>query len=215
MNELLNSSIKIWNKLTEDERTYLIDNTIEINYKKNDIINNNSCVGLIIINKGTIRTYISSESGKEITLYKLIDNDICLFSASCAINNINFDVTLECTEDTNGLLLPIDKYKTFINKSNTFKDYMNDIISLRFSDTMWVLEQFVFHSLDKRLANYLLECDSDIINITHEEIANDLGSSREVISRMLKYFENENIVKLERNSITLVDYNKLMDISDK
>lgn len=211
--------ISIWNDLNDKGKNIITDNYKILNYKKGDTIHkgNLTCLGLIIVLNGTLRAYISSSNGKEITLYKLLNNDICLLSASCIMKDINFDIYLECEEDTDIILIPTEKYKELLDSSKVFSDYINSILSSRLSDTMWVLEQFVFHSLDKRLANYLLEQENnnDILNITHEKIANDLGSAREVISRMLKYFENEDIIKLGRNEIKILDYKLLNDISEK
>ena len=132
------------------------------------------------------------------------------------MKNINFDIYLECEEDTEIILIPTEKYKDILDSSKTISNYINNILSSRFSDMMWIFEQFVFHSLDKRLANYLLDQEHDNnVNVTHEKIANDLGSAREVISRMLKFFENEKIIQLSRNKIIILNINKLESIAEK
>ncbi len=216
--ETLKVSFKIWPKLTENEKKELIKNAQIINYTKGDIIYHGAatCIGLIIIRKGIIRAFLSSDTGKQITLYKLFKNDICLFSAGCIMKDINFDINLECEEDIELLLIPTEKYNEILEKSPTISNYASDILSSRFSDTVWILEQFVFHSLDKRLANYLLEqnFENNTLIITHEKIANELGTAREVISRMLKYFENENIIELKRNNIIIKDIDKLENIAE-
>lgn len=217
--DVLKSSFRIWNDLSDKDKEELINNGKDLSYKKGDVIHKGSitCLGLIIIKSGALRAYITSPNGKQITIYKLFNNDICLLSASCIMKDINFDIYLECEEDTEILLIPTDKYKLMLEKSPIISNYINSILTSRFSDAMWVLEQVTFHSLDKRLATYLLEQDNndDVINTTHEKIANDLGSAREVISRMLKYFENENIICLSRNKIKILDYDKLYEISEK
>ncbi|MDD3452717.1 MAG: Crp/Fnr family transcriptional regulator [Bacilli bacterium] len=217
---ILKSSLRIWNQLNDNEKNDLINNAIIINYKKNDLIHKGdfTCLGLIVVNTGIIRAFMASPNGKQITLYKLYNNDICLFSASCIMKNINFEIYLECEEDCEILLIPTEKYKNILNRSFVLSNYINNILSSRFSDIMWIFEQFVFSSLDKRLAEYLLNQKSDsnnIIIITHEKIANELGTAREVISRMLKYFENEKIITLQRNKIIILNENKLFQISEK
>jgi len=219
MKEILASSLKVWDELNEIEQSNLIKYSKIINYKKGEIIHNGNlnCLGLIIINKGSLRAFLSSENGKQITLYKLYNNDICLFSASCIMKNINFEISLEAIEDTEILLIKTNEYKLILENSIVLKNYINQILESRFSDMMWIFEQFVFHSLDKRLATFLLEQEyiANSISITHEKIANEIGSAREVISRMLKYFENEEIIKLSRNKITIINFDKLNNISEK
>lgn len=217
--DTLKKSFMIWSKLSSKEKNDLINNSKEMHYQKGDIIYNgkDACIGLIIIKKGIIRAFLSSDNGKQITLYKLYENDICLFSAGCIMKDINFDINLECEEDIDILLIPTEKYNNIIDNSVLISNYASDILSSRFSDTIWILEQFVFHSLDKRLANYLLDQDliNNTISITHDKIAKELGSAREVISRMLKYFENEKIISLKRNQITIIDNIKLESIADQ
>ena len=216
---VLKASFIIWNKLSDNEKNSLINYSKIISYKKGDIIHKGdlTCLGLIIVVDGSLRAYLSSENGKQITLYRLYNNDICLFTASCIMKDINFEIYLECLEDTNVLLIPTDNYKNILDNSHIISSYINKILSSRFSDMMWIFEQFVFKSLDTRLADYLLnqEYNNNVINITHEKIANELGTAREVISRILKYFEKENIVKLGRNKITIINDKKLKEISYK
>ena len=201
-------SLMIWNKLTKNEQELLVSSSNLVKFSKSEHINKDVCLGLIIVVKGTIRAFITSENGKEITLYNLLKNDICLFSASCIMKDISFDISLECKENTLVLLIPTEKYKILLNIP-VISNYINSILQVRFSDMMFVFEQFVFHSLDKRLANYLLNLNEIEIIKTHEEIANDLGTAREVISRMLKYFEKESIIKLSRNKIAIINKDNL------
>ncbi|MDD2505562.1 MAG: Crp/Fnr family transcriptional regulator [Bacilli bacterium] len=216
--ETLKNSFQIWNKLNENEKSELISASKVINFKKNEMLQSRdaSCLGLIILKKGIIRAYLASDAGKEITLYKLLENDICLFSAGCIMKDINFDINLICEEDVELILIPTEKYNQILEKSTVISNYASDILSSRFSDTIWILEQFVFHSLDKRVANYLIEHidDDNNLRITHEKIANELGSAREVISRMLKYFENESLIKLERNNIKVINLKKLNKVAE-
>ncbi len=214
----LKNSFKVWNKLSDIEKNDLIVDAKVIKYKKDDIIlqDSNECIGFIIVTKGIIRAFLESNQGKQITLYKLHRNDMCLFSSSCIMKDINFDMSLQCDEDTEIILIPTEKFDLILKKSIIISNYVSKLLASRFSDTIWILEQVVFHSLDKRLANYLLE--QEFINnklvTTHSKIADELGSAREVISRMLKTFENDNIIKIGRNNITLLNINKLKKIAE-
>ena len=162
-----------------------------------------------MIKKGRLRAYIVDSEGKEITLFRLLDYDICIFSASCIMNDIDFDVYIAAETDMEGLLIRSRAYQKVTREEIAAANYMNDLVISRMSDVMWVLEQIVFKSFDRRLAAFLLEQteleNADKIAITHEEIANHLGSAREVVSRMLKYFEREGMVKLSRGAVEIVD----------
>ncbi|MDD3391999.1 MAG: Crp/Fnr family transcriptional regulator [Bacilli bacterium] len=210
------SSFPLWNEFKQNTQDKLLNNGIFIHYKKDELISGGkkSCLGLIIVKKGIIRAYLASESGKQITLYKLFPNDICVFSASCLMKNITFDIELSADKDSDIFLIETKLYEQLIKEDNILANYINDILTSRFSDTMWVFEQFVFQSLDKRLAAYLLEqeTNNNVIDITHEKIAKDLGSAREVISRLLKMFEKEKLIKLSRNKITILNEKEIYKI---
>ncbi|MDD2208412.1 MAG: Crp/Fnr family transcriptional regulator [Bacilli bacterium] len=216
--KILKDSFRMWNELTNTEKKTLIQSSFLTKHKKGNIIHEGTqnCLGLIVVIKGSLRAFLASDNGKEITLYKLYENDICLFTASCVMKDINFDINLECLDDTDILVIPVNKYKEILENSKLISNYISTILSSRFSEVMWILEQFVFYSLDKRVATYLLENEeNNVLNVTHEKIASELGSAREVISRMLKYFEKENIISLGRNKITVINFEKLEDFSEK
>ena len=206
-----------WNSLEKNIQTLIIDNLKEKRFIKGELIHEayNDCSGLIIVLEGNLRAYINSDNGKEITLYKLFDNDVCLLSASCIMKNISFDINIMAIIDTYCYILPTDIYAKVIKESKVFSDYVNKILETRFSDVMWTLEQVVFHSMDKRIANYLLDSGELELNITHDIIASDIGTAREVVSRILKSFEKENILKLERNKIIIINKKELFSISER
>lgn len=160
-----------------------------------------------------MRAYIVSETGKEITLYRLLERDICIFSASCMLRNISFEIQVEAEKDTEAFLIPSSVYQDLLKKSIHVSDYTNQLMSSRFSDVMWIMEQVLFMSFDKRLALFLLEQSniegSNRLLITHETIAKHMGTAREVVTRMLKYFAAEGIVELFRGGILLKDTDKL------
>lgn len=157
----------------------------------------------------TIRAFIVSSEGREITLYRLFERDICLFSASCILNSIQFSVIISAEKDSEITVIPSDVYKEIMKTSAPLANYTNEILASRFSEVMWLIDQIMWKSFDKRLAAFLKE-ESVIENslslrITHETIGNHLGSPREVVTRMLKYFASEGIVKLSRGVINIID----------
>lgn len=214
------SYFPIWDQLSSDHQERIRSTLVSRSVPKGTIVHNgnNDCTGLFLIKSGQLRAYILSEEGREITLYRLFDRDICLFSASCMLRSIQFEVFIEAEKDTEMWILPVWIYQAIMKQSAPVANYTNELMATRFSDVMWLVEQIMWKSLDKRLSAFLLEEssieDSSTLKITHEAIANHLGSHREVITRMLKYFQNEGMVKLSRGCIQITDTIKLEALSE-
>lgn len=210
----------VWEKLTSAQQQQLKSSAISRTVKKGTVLHNGNldCTGLLLIRHGQLRAYILSEEGREITIYRLFDMDMCLFSASCMMRSIQFEVTIEAEKDTELWVIPAEIYKTIMEESAPVANYTNELIATRFSDVMWLIEQIMWKSLDKRVAAFLLEEasieETNELKITHETIANHLGSHREVITRMLRYFQNEGMVKLSRGTVTITDEEKLLGLSE-
>lgn len=205
----------IWNQLTTLQKNRILGSLMTRQVKKGTIIHNGNmnCTGLLLIKSGQLRAYMLSDEGREITLYRLFDMDMCLFSASCIMRSIQFEITIEAEKDTELWVIPAEIYKNIMEESAPVANYTNELMATRFSDVMWLIEQIMWKSLDKRVAAFLLE-ESAIENnhqlkITHETIANHLGSPREVITRMLRYFQSEGMVKLSRGTVEIMDKEKL------
>ncbi|NLJ31148.1 MAG: Crp/Fnr family transcriptional regulator [Clostridiales bacterium] len=215
----LKKALPFWNQLTEEQKIMIQNHVIPRTYYRGESMHGTSqhCAGLLLLRRGQLRVYIISESGKEITLYRLFDGDVCIFSASCMMKNINFEVYLETEQETDILLIPTKIYHQLNQTNIAVSDFTNQLMASRFSDVMWVMEQVLFTSFDKRLATFLLEQSaidgSNRLNITHETIAKHMGSAREVVTRMLKYFQSENMVSLTRGEITLTDRKKLQNLA--
>lgn len=203
----LEKNVPFYNKLNKQEIDMFNSNAFMTTFKKNHLIrvSKHECSGLIIIFNGCLRAYLNSSEGKEITLYKLLKYDTCIFTASCVFNNINFNMDVEAIEDTEVIILP-SKYVEILSKQNMlFKEYLLQLTQSKMSEVMWIMEQVLFTSFDERLKNYLLDFNSDEIKITHSEIAKDLGTAREVVSRMLKHFENEGMISMSRGIIKIMN----------
>lgn len=213
--DFLQDTLSFWKKLTEVQRNALLQAIVKKQLTVGESMHSNSeqCSGLFLIEKGQVRAYIVSESGKEITLYRLFERDVCIFSASCIMKNISFDIYVEVEKDTRAYLIPTAIFNKLSTESLPIQVFTNNLISSRFSEVMWIMEQALFMSFDKRLASFLLEQlvieDSQTLEFTHEKIANHLGSAREVVTRMLKYFQSEGIVSLGRGSIHILNRDKL------
>ena len=201
----------VWDKLTEQERKLLTQSALERAVPKGALLHNGSadCVGLLVIRFGQLRAFILSDEGKEVTLYRLFDRDMCLFSASCMMNSIQFDITIEAEKDSELWVIPAEVYKGIMEESAALANYTNQLMATRFSEVMWLVEQIMWKSVDERLAGFLLEESmlegSDTLHTTHDRIAAHLGTAREVVTRMLRYFQSEGMLVLRRGSVELTD----------
>ena len=210
----------IWNKLTPEHKERLTSAAELLKAKAGTTVHNGSmdCLGLLLIRSGQLRVYTLSSEGREITLYRLFDHDICLFSASCVMPNIQFEVIIDAEKDCEMWVLPSCLFKDLMEESAVVANYANQLISSRFSDVMWLMEQIMWKSFDKRLASFLLEESSleasTSLKITHEKIANHMGTAREVVTRMLRYFQSEGMVKLTRGTVEILDEAKLEDLAE-
>ena len=210
----------IWDKLNEKEQEELTRNTSLVFLKKGEPLRRcgSECLGLTLIQSGQIRAYITSEDGREITLYRLLERDMCLFSANCIMQNIQFDVLLSAEKDTWLWIIPPYIYKTLMETSIHVANYTNQLMASHFSEAMWMIEQVMWKSFDKRLAAFLIEEsaleDSLELKITHEKIADHLGSAREVVTRMLRHFQTDGLVKLSRGTIEITDEDELIYLSE-
>ena len=214
------SIFPVWNKLNAIQKNRILGGLITRKVKRGTLIHNGSmdCTGLLLVKSGQLRAYILSDEGREITIYRLFDMDMCLFSASCMMRSIQFEITIKAEKDTELWVIPAEIYKSIMEESAPVANYTNELMAARFSDVMWLMEQVMWKSLDKRVAAFLLEESSiegtNELKITHETIANHLGSHREVITRMLRYFQNEGMVRLSRGTVIILDERKLEELQD-
>ena len=205
----------IWNKLSQFQQCRILDELVCRQIKKGTVIHNGGmdCTGLLLVKSGQLRAYILSEGGREVTIYRLFDRDICLFSASCMLRSIQFDVTVEAEKDTELWIIPAEVYRQIMEESASAANYTNEIMATRFSDVMWLIEQVMWKSMDKRVAVFLLEEasieETERLAITHETIARHLGTHREVVTRMLRYFQSEGMVKLSRGVVEITNKERL------
>ena len=150
-----------------------------------------------------------TDEGRELTLYRLFPRDMCLFSASCVLRGIQFDVLVEAERDTKALFLPAEVYQGLMEESAAVANYTSELMADRFSEVMWRMDQILSKKLDGRLAALLVEesrlAESASLRLTHDQLARHLGSAREVVSRLLKDFQNDGLVRLGRGGVELLD----------
>mgnify|MGYP003294682861 CR=1 FL=1 len=208
----------IWDKLTLEQQARIAGVIEHRTVKKGTHIHDSSaqCLGLIIMKTGQLRAYILSEDGREITISRFFEYDVSLLSASCVLPDLQFNVMIEAEKDSQFWSIPACLFKNLMEESLPVSTYANALISSSFSDLMWLMEQIMWKSIDKRLAAFLLEEaaveNTSVLRITHERIANHMGTAREVITRMLRYFQNEGMLRLTRGTIEIIDGEKLKNI---
>lgn len=216
----LNTWIPGWGQLTPAQQTHLSEAARPRAFSAGELIHNGDadCVGLLLVKSGRLRVFILSEDGREITLYRLLPGEICLFSASCMMPQIAFAVTVTAEAPSEVLVLPPDVYKAVMAESAPLANFTNELIAARFSDVMWLIEQILWKSFDRRLAAFLLAEakleHSATLHLTHEAIANHMGTAREVVTRMLRYFQGEGWVKLARGTLQLTDEPSLRALAE-
>ena len=210
----------VWNNLTDAQRRLVEEKAVFKTVKKGTVVHNGSmdCLGMLLIRTGQLRAYILSEEGREITIYRMFEQDVCLLTASCVMPNIQFEIVIEAEKDTQFWVIPACVYKKLMEESVAVANFSNDLISGHFSDLMWLMEQIMWKSFDRRLAAFLVEEsrleDTKVLKITHEKIANHMGTAREVVTRMLRYFQNEGMIRLTRGAVELVDMKQLEKLGE-
>ena len=211
MLDFLRNNLPFWENLLRSERE-LLNSAVKLKtYKAGTVFfhGEGDCSGVEIVKSGRARVYISSPDGRQITLYRILDSDFCMMSIACMLNNINFGISLETETECEIAIIPQEIYEHLFNTNAAVKNFTLELIASKFTDVMWLLEQLVFSNMGKRLANALIEqsvLDGTLmLDTTHEKIAADLGTSREVVTRLLKQFRLDGLVSLSRGKIKITD----------
>lgn len=207
-----------WGELSIADQEFLCRNSSEVHFEKEQLVHGNlGCSGLFIVKNGRLRLYMLSDEGKEITLYRLAPGEICMLSASCVLQSITFEVYVEAEMPSDCYMISASAFSEISEKVPAVKIYALETAVGRFSDIMWIMQQVVFMSMDKRLALFLLEgenrTEDNVIVMTHEQIARHLGTAREVVTKMLKRFANDGMIEVSRKGIKILDIKKLRGIA--
>ena len=216
----LSKYFPIWNKLTADQQKRISDLADLHQAKAGTVLHDGSanCLGMLLVRSGQLRAYILSEEGREITICRFFDMDICLFSASCVMPNMQFDIFIEAEKDSEVYVIPACLFQNLMDESIFVANYARNLITNHFSELMWLMEQIMWKRFDVRLAEFLLEeCaleDTYSLKITHEKIANHMGTAREVVTRILRYFQNEGMVRLTRGTVDITDPEKMRALTE-
>ena len=215
MKELLEQTLPFWKDLSKREQDMLAARVVTSSMKKGSKVHygGKECAGVQIIKSGQTRVYVTSPSGGEITLFRLLDGDVSILSAACMMRGLDIELDMEVEVDSEIWTIPKSVYKEISDSNPKVKDYTLELLSEKFSDIMWLFNQFVFSNVASRLAGALLEhralAESDTLVITHDALARDLGTAREVVTRLLKQFQTDGLVKLSRGRIEVLDAARL------
>ena len=214
----IRSMLPFWDRLSEAEAALLLQHTHTVAYEPGENVHSgdNDCVGVLLIRSGELRTYILSDEGKEVTLFRLGEGETCVMSASCNIHSITFDIIIDAVHPTGAYLIDNQAFSQLMAENVYVENFALRITAERFSEVMWAMEQILFMSFDRRLAIFLLDETAktgvDNVTMTHEQIARYVGSAREVVSRMLKYFAKEGMVAVHRGGVEITDKQKLREL---
>ena len=217
--EEFSTHLPFWDRMNEEQKEQICSHTSLASYDKGQNIHGNSgnCTGVIFVKSGVLRIYMLSEEGKEITLYRLYMGDICMLSASCVLQSITFDVFVDAEVQSEVYIISSGAFAAVSEENIYVENFALKTTTEHFSDVMWAMQQILFMSFDRRLAVFLLDelakDGSDTVRLTQEQIAKYMGSAREVVSRMLKYFSTEKLVEVSRGGVRVLDSARLRKIA--
>ncbi len=203
-----------WDEMPDTDKNDICRHSSAVTYSKGEPVHDGGgCSGVILVCSGSLRLFMMSEEGKDITLYRLHRGDLCMLSASCVLDAITFEVFVDAEEDSECYVISGPAFAAVSERNPQIRIFALETAVSRFSDVMWVMQQILFMSMDKRLAIFLSDESArtglDTITLTHGQIARYMGSAREVVSRMLKYFSNEGIVEVSRGGVKILDKKRL------
>ncbi|VAV88222.1 Transcriptional regulator, Crp/Fnr family [hydrothermal vent metagenome] len=163
------------------------------------------CKGYVMLLEGTVRVHKVSEDGREIVLYRVESGESCIMTTTCLISDEQYGAEGVAETDVKLVVVPPGTFNQLLARSDKFRNFVFEVYAKRMSMLMMLVEEVVFKKLDKRLAHLLLDRNKDQFEATHQDIALELGSVREVVSRQLKVFERGGLIRLGRGSITILD----------
>jgi CRP/FNR family transcriptional regulator len=164
------------------------------------------CSNLVIVESGNLRVYKPGKDGRSVTLYHIGPRESCILTAGCILNNKPFPAIAETLTDVSGVAVPAQQVMEWIHESETWRNYLFSLLAGRLENVIELVNAFAFQRLDQRLGAWLLQnTPGDTLETTHQGIADELGSTREVISRVLKELEREGALTLARGKIMIRD----------
>jgi CRP/FNR family transcriptional regulator, anaerobic regulatory protein len=170
---------------------------------------------IALLISGVVRVYKIGETGREITLYRFGNGESCILTANAILSQKNFPAVATVEKEAEAIMIPAETFRDWVRRYDMWREFVFELLSQRLSSVMAIVEEVAFRRMDDRLVSLLIERSrgSDLIHITHQEIAAELGSSREVISRILEDFSAQGVIEVSRGSIKILDRTALQDRS--
>jgi CRP/FNR family transcriptional regulator len=165
------------------------------------------CAHLAMVLSGTARVYKLGETGREITLYRVEPSQTCILTAACILSDRAFPAFASCETDVEALAIPATAVRDWLVTSAEWRGFIFELVALRLATVISVIEEVAFRRMDRRVAEYLLRGAprTTVVATTHQQMAYELGTSREVVSRILKELEQRGLVAVGRGRIAIVD----------
>lgn len=166
---------------------------------------------IALLISGGVRVYKIGETGREITLYRFGNGSSCILTANAILSQNTFPAIATVEQDAEAVMIPAEVFRSWVKKYDLWRDFVFDLLSQRLSTVMAIVDEVVFQRMDRRVANFLLKKgeEANPIRVTHQEIASELGSSREVVSRLLEDFMSEGSIQSVRGVIEILDFELL------
>lgn len=215
MEAILSAAYPFWERLSGEEKAQILKSCTTVAYEKGSQIHRSDmgCKGAILLRSGMLRVYILSDEGREVTLFRIHAGENCVLSASCLLDSIQFDILIEAAEKAQAVVIPSGVLHPIMESNPYVGLYMYKQATERFSDVMWMMQQILFMGVDRRVAIFLwdemVRRNQPVLSMTHDEIARNIGSAREVVSRVMKYLSEEGVVALKRGRVEILDKEKL------
>lgn len=165
------------------------------------------CGQIAFVLAGEIRVYKTNDNGREITLYELAAGDTCILTASCLLAHLRYPANAVTLDRTEALIVQAADFRRLMDAYPDLRNFVATMLGHRLAAMMTLIEEIVFNRMDRRLFEYLIErSENNVVTRTHLRIANDLGTSREVVSRLLKDFQSRGVIQSGRNQVTILEY---------
>ena len=207
--------LPFWEHLSSDEKALVLEQSVMRTFDAGQLIGGDDgfCTGVFLIVRGGIRASLLSEEGKEVTLFRVGSGECCVTTASCVIWQISFGTLVTATEESELLVVPIGLCEHLVNINLYVKVFMLEVEARRYSQVVRVLRQMLFRRLDQRVADYLVErcgaTGSKELRLTQDELARDINSAREAVTRVLRRLADDDLIEVSRGRILVHDVEAL------
>lgn len=200
-----------WEHLNREEKEMVSQRARVVHFEAGRVISSMDmdCLGVLYLRSGVLRMYLYSEDGREVTLSRMAEDDVCLMSASCMFSMDYFSAQIAAESDVVALLIPISVISQLKTENIYVENYVLQVMTSRFSVILAAVEQLLFYTLEQRVAKFLLDetarIGGDTVELTQEKVAQAIGSAREAVTRTLKGLSSAGYIEVSRGKIKIVD----------